>query len=268
MEELVALDKPIEATVEGVAFECDRIRASDKIEKEPAVLLIDGIAKLTKGNISAVEGIAKSKKTFGLTLMMSCIARGESVVPKFLPVGSGKLAWIDTEQSKSDAHKVVKRIEYMAGGDEGLLFFGMKQYAAKERLSKTEAMLEKYGSEIDVLVIDGIRDFVRDFNNPIESSDMVALLMKWTVDFDMHICVVLHANKSDGNMRGHLGTELENKSETVFKIAKMDNMKDTSEVSEKFGRGKNIEPFMFTINDRGMPELIEGDGIDTDDAPY
>ena len=55
-------------------------------------------------------------------------------------------------------------------------------------------------------------------------------------------------------MRGHIGTELNNKAETVLQIAK--NTEDTtvSEVTAPLIRSIDMEPVAFTVNDEGLPE--------------
>lgn len=265
--ELIKLDNPI---TDGVDISCDRIRATDKISKQPAVLLVDGVAKLTKGNISAWKGMAKSKKTFALTLTVASLVKGESTHPKFQPIAKGKVAWIDTEQSPYDAQLVVKRLSTICGGEDNLMFYGLRRYAPSVRLAKIEQLLKEHGDVIDTLIIDGIRDLILDFNDLVESSNMLTNLMAWSIDYDLHISVVLHANKGDGNMRGHLGTELGNKCETVFSVTKDENMKDVSLVTEEFGRGKEIKEFKLIVNSDGLPQVVDDDniGYDIDESPY
>jgi len=267
--EVLELDKPLSSTVD---IECDRIRASDDIGKPPFVLLIDGVGKMSRGNISSWSGIAKSKKTFALTLIMAGLVKRESIHHKFQPMVTKNIAWIDTEQSPYDAQVVTKRIKSMCGSDENMMFYGLRRYGYKTRIEKIEGLLLKHGADIDLLVIDGIRDLVADFNDAVESSNMIAKLMQWTVDYDIHITTVLHGNKSDGNMRGHLGTELENKCEAAFKVTRDENINDASLVEETFGRGKSVEPFKIKINAEGLPEVLENDhfGIDenNNDAPW
>lgn len=264
--DLIELDKPVENMV---SISEDRIRSTDDIAKAPTVLKIDGIPKFTKGNISAWQGIAKSKKTFAITLTVGGLVAGESIHNKFAPEGDGNLAWFDTEQSPFDAQKVVRRLKKLAGVEERLHFYALRRYGAKTRVQKIEAYLAEYGKDLDFMVIDGVRDLVIDFNDPVESSEIVTKLMAWTIDYDCHISVVLHANKGDGNMRGHLGTELENKCEAAFSVTKDEINTDMSEVEEKFGRGKNIEKFKIVIDGNGMPGVYEGDGdYDTGDSPF
>ena len=68
---------------------------------------------------------------------------------------------------------------------------------------------------------------------------------------------MLHLNKGDDNTRGHLGTELNNKAETVLQITKDDFERDISSVAAMHIRDRDFEPFAFRINADGLPELVE-----------
>ena len=52
--------------------------------------------------------------------------------------------------------------------------------------------------------------------------------MQWTDDRQIHIHTILHQNKGDENARGHIGTELNNKAETVLLVEKDKNDCDIS----------------------------------------
>ena len=67
----------------------------------------------------------------------------------------------------------------------------------------------------------------------------------------------MHLNKGDDNTRGHLGTELNNKAETVLQITKDEFDRDISSVTSMYIRDIDFEPFAFRINDKGLPELID-----------
>ena len=114
--------------------------------------------------------------------------------------------------------------------------------------------------EIDnlgLVVIDGIRDLVHDINSPAESTDLITKLMRWTDERKIHIHTVLHLNKVDDNTRGHLGTELNNKAETVLQVTKDEFDRDISSVAPMFIRDRDFDPFAFRINDRSLPEQVE-----------
>lgn len=55
-------------------------------------------------------------------------------------------------------------------------------------------------------------------------------------------------------MRGHIGTELNNKAETVLQIAKNTEDNTVSEVTAPLIRSIDMEPVAFTVNDEGLPE--------------
>ena len=77
-------------------------------------------------------------------------------------------------------------------------------------------------------------------------------------DRQIHIHTILHQNKGDENARGHIGTELNNKAETVLLVEKDKGNSDISHVSAMHIRAMDFEPFAFCINDRALPELAEG----------
>ena len=66
----------------------------------------------------------------------------------------------------------------------------------------------------------------------------------------------MHQNKGDLNARGHLGTELVNKSETVLAIEKKESS-DISVVSAIQCRNKEPEPFAFKIDEEGIPFKVD-----------
>ena len=69
---------------------------------------------------------------------------------------------------------------------------------------------------------------------------------------------MLHLNKGDDNTRGHIGTELNNKAETVLQITKSTQDGNISEVKAMHIRDRDFEPFAFRINDSALPEVVDG----------
>ena len=81
--------------------------------------------------------------------------------------------------------------------------------------------------------------------------------MRWSSQYKLHIHTVLHLNKGDDNVRGHIGTELNHKAETILQIVQNCNDSDISEVRASLIRDRLFPPFAFRINDEGLPELVE-----------
>ena len=112
--------------------------------------------------------------------------------------------------------------------------------------------------DVGLVVIDGIRDLMHDINSSTEATKLVGDLMQWTGEQNIHIQTVLHLNKGDDNARGHIGTELNNKAESVLLIARDNADADRSIVSPAIIRSKAFHPFAFRLSeDEGicLPKL-------------
>lgn len=136
-------------------------------------------------------------------------------------------------------------------------FVALREYVPKVRIEIINHIIDNTEG-LGLVVIDGIRDLMYDINNPSEATDLINLLMKWTSRYNMHIHTVLHLNKSDDNVRGHIGTELSNKAETVLQISPSKKNKDISEVQAMHIRDREFSPFAFRINSDALPEIVEG----------
>lgn len=85
-------------------------------------------------------------------------------------------------------------------------------------------------------------------------------LLKWTEERNIHIITVLHQNKGNEQARGHIGTELINKAETVLSITKEESNPDVSTMKAEMCRNRDPNPFSFEINEDGLP--IEAIGFE------
>lgn len=249
-------------TVAGI-LEKSRLQITDEFTAPPVILRVDDSIIGTLGNFSASTGKAKSKKTFNICAIVASALTGSMVLNYHasLPAGKRKIIYVDTEQSRFHCLRVLRRIHLLAGLSieekaHDLEFLSLRQYAPKLRLSVIENAI--YTSDnVGLVVIDGIRDLAYDINSPNESTELITKLMQWTDERQIHIHTVLHLNKGDDNTRGHLGTELNNKAETVLQITKDEFDKNISSVSAMFIRDRDFEPFAFRINSDSLPEPVE-----------
>lgn len=241
-----------------------QIKATDIYETPPQIIWIDNSTIATLGNFSASTGKAKSKKTFNVSALVAASLAGKQVLNyrAHLPEGKQRILYVDTEQSRFHCRSVLERILRLAGlptttDPENLDFFCLREYSPSVRVEVIDYALRQnkgYG----LVIIDGIRDMVYDINSPGESTRIISKLMQWTDDRQIHIHTILHQNKGDENARGHIGTELNNKAETVLLVEKDKGNSDISHVSAMHIRAMDFEPFAFRINDRALPELAEG----------
>src|SRR5690606_35608790 len=165
--------------------------------------------------------------------------------------------WIDTEQGLYYSSRTQHWVLDITGHEcaRNLYFFDFKIFPPDERIKLIDALLD--AGNYDILVIDGIRDLLFDINSPEEATIISSHLMRWAEVHNIHIINVLHTNKGDGNARGHLGSELVNKAETVLKVELEEDTKNIL-VTPEFTRGKPFDDFALYRDENGVPCLIEG----------
>ena len=230
----------------------------------PVALFIQEQPACTLGNFSASIGKPKGRKTFNVSAMVAAALTGGKVLEYQgnLPEGKRRVIYFDTEQSRYHAYNVLRRVARMSGltnaeVKQQMEFFALRPYAVEMRIAMMEYVIS-HSEGIGLVVIDGIRDMVCDINNPRESTEVVSHLMRWTDKYDLHLHVVIHQNKGDDNARGHIGTEINNKSETVIKVEIDRTNEMVSTVEAVYTRDKPFEKFAFEINNQGFPSLLEG----------
>lgn len=240
-----------------------QIKATDTYVTPPQIIWIDNSTIATLGNFSASTGKAKAKKTFNVSAIVAASLAGRQVLNyrAHLPEGKRRILYVDTEQSRFHCHNVLERILRLAGlptttDNENLDFICLREYTPAVRIEVIDYALRQnkgYG----LVIIDGIRDLMLDINSTGESVEVINRMMEWSSRYDLHIHCVLHLNKGDNNVRGHIGTEMSNKAETVLVISKSNENPGISEVHALHIREKEFKPFAFTINETGLPVIAE-----------
>jgi hypothetical protein len=216
----------------------------------------------TLGNFSLIIGKAKSRKSFFISLGVSATTKNGFILNRFkgsLYAMQNDVLYFDTEQSKYHVQKAVKRICSMVGNEapDNLHVYGLRKYTPFERLELIEHAIYS-NLNTGFVVIDGIKDLVTSINDEEQATNIASKLLKWTEERNIHIVTVLHQNKGDNNARGHLGTELVNKAETVLSVTKSAENKEISIVEAEYCRDKDPEPFAFEIDSYGMPQIVDG----------
>lgn len=211
----------------------------------------------TLGDFGLIIGKAKSRKSFYISIAVSTALSKDLILNRFksyLPQEQNEVVYFDTEQSKYYVQKAVKRICKQINVEEptNLHAFHLRSLAPSERLQFVEA--EIYSNDkIGFVVIDGIKDLVTSINDESEATMIASKLLKWSEERNIYILTVLHQNKSDNNARGHIGTELINKAQTVLSITKAENDNNISIVEPQQCRDKEPEIFAFEIDEFGIP---------------
>ena len=240
------------------------IRATDKYTMPPEVIQVNNSTISTLGNFSASTGKGKSKKTFNVCAIVASALTGKKVLnyEAHFPDGKNRVLYFDTEQSSYHCHKVLEPINRLAGYpaemDLSLIEFVMlREYNPIDRRQIIELALAER-PEVGLVIIDGLRDLLFDINSSTEAAEVIGLLMRWSSHYNLHIHTVLHLNKADDNVRGHIGTELNHKAETILQITRNEADGKVSEVHASLIRDRDFPPFAFQINEEGLPEIVEG----------
>lgn len=213
----------------------------------------------SRGDIQAVKGKAKSGKTTFMVALLSALIDGENM--SFKAVEFGCLAmYIDTEQNPVNTVRLTKRVHAVCGiseneNHEQFTAINLRGDNPAERKGFIREAIEKY--KPDFIIIDGIKDLIEggDINSPRESSETVQYLMTLTKDYNVAILTVLHENKNDENMRGHVGSELLNKCSEVWQIKKVDDVFEVEQTENRNQASKLIN-YSFKYED-DLPLLVD-----------
>ena len=230
------------------------IDLSEQLPDPQPIVRIWGNLIASRGNVSTVVGLAKSRKTF-LTAAVASGFLSSSDFLGFDTPATGKVVYIDTEQARAHVHKVARRILRSIGlptdhNHDKLVVAALRELTPDQRREATGEILRRYNP--DLLILDGVADLCNDPNDLHESEALTCELMRWSSEYDNHILCVLHSNPGGEKARGHLGSALLRKSETVM-LVKADG--DTSVVSPQYCRNEPFTEFAFQINASGLPEL-------------
>jgi hypothetical protein len=229
------------------------IRANDNIPMNEAILNQGETRVMSLGDISVITGQPKSRKTFLVTAICSAFLSKDGYLG-LKPITKGKLLLIDTEQSKPFVLSVIKRIfrilkwDYNENHDDEISVMTLRELTANERLLAIEKAIIKFSPKF--VVIDGFADLLEDTNSLEESTKKVSLLMRLSSEHSCHICSVVHTNPNSEKMRGHTGSELQRKGETVMLVTKSE---EVTTVSPQFCRNLEFSKFSFRIDANGLP---------------
>lgn len=236
------VDKKEDVSIERIVEE-SIVPQGVEIPKPDTVFAMNGIPIFTKKSISLLKGKAKSGKTTVTAWVVSNIIKsGVNVV------------WFDTEQGLYYASRTQFWILSIAEMEksEHLTVYDLKIHKPQDRIKIVQHVIET--TKPDFVIIDGIRDLIYDINDPEQSTLIATDLMRWAEMNDCHILNIIHENKGTSHARGHLGTEMVNKSECVLNVIKNDEGQTVCE--PEVTRGEGFDAFAFERDNIGRPVLV------------
>ena len=219
----------------------------------------------TFGNISMIKGEEKARKSWLKSLLLGCCFDGNSVNYSSDIKGHNLrdkyIIDLDTEQDAYYSRLGADRICKMYGTPQSpvipdnYIAINLREHNAKIRRDylKWLFMESEYRNKLGVVSIDGYVDMLDNFNDLVESTEFTQSLMKYSTLSKAHITGVLHLNPGQDKARGHLGTILQQKCETVVIIK---DEGDFSSVTCQRGRGKKWDAFGISVNKDWLPYTL------------
>lgn len=228
----------------------DKTLILSKPEEQLPLIMLDGCPIATPANHSLLIGKKKSRKSLLVTQLIYLYLKNREHLAE-------EVAIFDTEQGKKHVWQARDRVYRMTNQWIPVFYLrGMSPQERRDFIMLTVIHWEtKFAKPLRIIYIDGIRDLMSNINDPDESTELIVWLEKLTLEHNVHICNILHINKTDNNARGHIGSELLNKAEVTIEV-EYDEKTTFSKVKCESSREKPFEPFMFTHGPTGLPEII------------
>ena len=248
IEEMFKLQRLAACEEHAVDLSVEYTAPTPIIEMEESVIA-------SEGNISAIVGEAKSKKTFLCSALVGDLIRMGKTPSRFgITKRLQQVLWVDTEQSELHARRVAERIIKLTKSHIENMhpMFKMLTLRELDPVKRREVLydaIEVYKPKL--VVIDGISDLQFNTNDLEESERIVTHLMALSTIHNCHIMCVLHTNPGSDKARGHTGSALQRKAETVLYVRKVG---DVSVVEPQFCRNEPFERFAFRVNEDALPE--------------
>lgn len=217
----------------------------DKVPSEDDDLMyIGGKLVGSRGNFVTITGLAKSRKTVLVGGIITAAISNERRYTVMFSQPDLKVLCIDTEQGYSHFYKTVTRTLKDSGyvrPPSNAHFVYTRDMDIETQKQYLVWLMDKYTP--DVVIIDGITDFLSDINNNDEVSEVRHLVSSLSAKYNALFIQVIHLTKSTNWMTGAVGTMLEKKSETVIRVEKDKKDKNVSHVTCDLHRNDDFPAF-------------------------
>ena len=201
-----------------------RVASTTEVEPEVSALTVDDVGLFALSDIHGLKGKQKCGKTTALKVCLAAWMKG-SQFRVVSGIEEPRVLYMDTEQKQSDVKLIVTDVIQMTGLEAEYVDAHLQVYALRRRdfnllLDDMRLLIDDFQPQ--VVVIDGIVEFVASFNDESMAKQLIHELLCLSEEHRLAMVCVLHTNKADEdhNMRGHLGTMLAQKAGTVLECRK------------------------------------------------
>lgn len=193
-------------------------------KQENVVCTIENSVIGTLGNFIIFTGLPKSgKSTFINALIASSFTDGNIFKLKLkLNFSSYTIGYFDTESSEMDFYNNISRIKFIGNDVEKLPNFINVFSTRKKDQTENRKLIEYYITrwKPKIVIIDGLLDIIKNFNNETESGLIINWLKKITDENNVLIIGVIHTGKKDQFTLGHFGSMLDRYSQSVLDVTR------------------------------------------------
>ncbi len=218
----------LESAEEGTGGDSLQSRAFDARRRPDApepIFTLGGKTIATPGNIQVLTGREKAGKSRILSAMLASTfgAMGDTLCFKADNRHGKQLVYLDCEQSEFDFDRLIRgalrraKIEEPPSWFSAYHFTGMTPEEIRLHVRRFLRDAES-GRGTFAIVIDGFADMVRSPNDEEETFELVRELHELAIRHKTAIMGVLHQNPGTEKGRGHLGSQLQRKAETVIQL--------------------------------------------------
>ncbi len=267
LESLASQDKDNQFDV--ILAKYDRLKITDQTAiGVPSELVKLGDAIIcTEGNITTISGASKSGKSAFTNILMAgaiAIGRYDGLIALNVKMNTGKaVIHFDTEQARHKHQKNLNSILKRANLNScpaNFLSYNIREEQLKSYRyivsDIVKAAYRKFGG-IHMIIVDGLADFLKDVNDPEQSNSIVKFFEDIAIQCKTSVIVIVHQNPNSDKERGHLGSQLQRKSESVLSV-KANGYYSTIEPKLLRMAGKNGFPSIEMIFDDSKGYHVDG----------
>ena len=211
-----------------------------------AVLSIGGNRLGSPGNLTLVissPGTGKSNVCTATMAAAIAALQGRSIDSLGIAVHASRATYIDAERDRADSwdgHDAMKKRagipqeDDLPDGFDYILFTEIP--TVKERREELEKLIE---ARPELLIIDGLGDFVGSVNDEEACSEFLSWLRAKAGEYRIAVLATLHDNPTPGasKARGHMGSEAMRRAEAVLYLQR-DEESGIRTLTTKFAHGK------------------------------
>ena len=226
-----------------------------------AIVSRKGRPVMTRGELTLITGVKKTFKThIYQEVLKSTLIHGNTM---FEAAPGLNVLVLDTEQPPSRLQEQYSAMLSAVGlpasaTPSQFRMFYLLGYSPQEMIVTLLESTNEYHP--DIVIIDGIADFVDDINSYSQCAQLVTTLQKLAMEYDCSVVPIIHQNPGSKKERGHLGTILGNKTAGYISLERFGDI-----VQVKCLEGCRGEPFpAFAVRfDPESKGLVETDGLPT-----